>query len=95
MSMAKHRSGYVRIDVTEILNEIEDGILLEELESRKLITTPSGESYDQDLVKEAFHELRIGRHAEALSILDRLLNPKWVTPKACASDYAKQHGKML
>jgi hypothetical protein len=93
--MAKHRSGYVRIDVTEFLDEVEDDILLEELAARKLITAPSGESYDQDLVKEAFNELRVGRVAEALSILDRLLNPKWTTQKSCLAAYVKQQGRMV
>lgn len=93
--MARRRSGYLQIDVSELLNEVDDDDLLDEVASRKLITTAAGETYDSDAVKDAFNELRCGRVAEAMSILDRLLNPKWTTPKACEAAYAKQHGKML
>lgn len=93
--MAGRRTGYVRIDVNEIISEIDDNDLLDEVRSRKLITTASGETYDSDAVKEAFEELRVGRVAEAMSILDRLLNPKWGTPKACEAAYVKQQGKMI
>lgn len=90
--MAKHRSGYVRIDIDDIIDEIEDDVLVAELENRRLITQPAGASYDQDLVKDAYQELRVGRVAEAMSILDRLLNPKWTNRHACETAYDKRQG---
>ena len=92
--MARRRSGYVQIDVSEILCELDDDDLLDEIASRKL-TLAGGEAYDQDLVREAYHELRGGRPFEAMVILDRLLNPKWKTVTGCAAEYAKAQGKML
>lgn len=92
--MATRRTGYVQIEVSEILNEIDDDDLLDEVASRKL-TLAGGEAYDQDLVREAYNELRVGRAKEAAAILDRLLNPKWKSTADCAAEYFKTYGKML
>lgn len=90
--MATHRSGYVTIDISDVVDEIEDDVLLNEVAARKLVVSPAGEAYDQDLVREAYLELRVGRVAEALSILDRLINPKWTTVKAAQSNYDRIKG---
>lgn len=87
--MARHRSGYVRIDVTEILDEIEDDVLLEEVAARKLSPARPGETVDLDILREAYDELQRGRVTEARSILDRLLFPKWKSPRACEQHLAK------
>lgn len=80
------RSGYVRIDTSELLCEVDDDDLLDEVAARKL--TPSGDhSYDSDFVREAWHELRIGRPAEAFAILERMLCPKWAATAKCAEQY--------
>jgi hypothetical protein len=71
-------AGTISIDVSEVIDEIEDDVLLEEIRARKLLVgSPGDESTDVDIVREAYAELLRGRPSEALSILDRLLNPKW------------------
>ena len=85
--MARYRSGPIRIDVSEFLEEVDDDDLLDELASRKLAPAASGEAVDLDIVREAYEAL--SRHAvtEARCILDRLLLPKWKTRERCSDDY--------
>lgn len=71
----------VEVDCTEALDEIDDATLIEEVRERGLI--PQLEDYDATLLRDAYDELLRGRPAEARSILDRLLNPKWPSVDAC------------
>lgn len=79
------RSGYVRIDVGEIIDEIDDGDLVDEVKRRKLAIDTDAPT--MEMVQEAYEELRRGRPAEALSILDRLVLPKWKTSDAAKKAY--------
>lgn len=83
--MARHRSGTIRIDVSDVIEEIEDDDLLDEVSRRKLLTSMDG--LDSELVREAWDELRAGRHTAALCILDRLLSPKWPNERAAQAAY--------
>lgn len=81
--MKRHRSGYVRIDISEVMDEIEDEWLLEEVKHRKLIVP--GDAVDfipEDDIREACEELLRGRPHEALAILQRIVSPKWSSVKA-------------
>lgn len=77
--MARRYSGSIRIDVHDVIGEIGDEDLLEEVRDRKLIPAPNGvtEAYPIELVEEAHAALLVGRVAEAVAILDRLIHPKW------------------
>jgi hypothetical protein len=91
--MARLRSGYVRIDLNDILPEIENDVLLEEIQARKLDPGMTEDSIE--FVAEAYRELLRGRVSEAMSILDRVLNPKWKSREACGLQYQKASEKML
>lgn len=89
--MAKYRSGRITIDVSDCLDEIDDDDLLEEVHARKLNpASVASEQTDNEMVREAYAELLRGRPREAASILDRLLNPKWNTLKACETAAAER-----
>ncbi len=90
--MSRRRRGYITIDICDHIDEIDDDILLDEVKSRKLSTSEDGEGTDLDIVREAHEELKRGRSATALSILDRLLFPKWKSPQACEEQYKKLLG---
>jgi hypothetical protein len=83
------RSSYVSVYVGDIIDELDDDDLLEEVAARKLSLPGKNEPTDLDMVREAYDELQRGRPLEARSILDRLLNPKWRTPKACEADLGR------
>lgn len=84
--MARHRRGYVQIDINDVMDEIEDDVLLEEVRSRGLIGN-DGESSDIEIVREAYEALGRGRRVEARSILERLLYPKWRSKSSCDNAY--------
>lgn len=79
-------SGYIQIDVQELLDELDDNDLLEELQARKL-SSAVGETCDLTIVQEAYAALQRNALAEAKIILDRLLFPKWKTRSRCRSEY--------
>jgi hypothetical protein len=81
------RSGYVRVDISDVLNEIEDDCLLAELRARKLTPAGVGETVDLDIVREAYDELHRGDMIEARVILERLLFPKWKAKTEAQSAY--------
>ena len=84
-----YRSGCVTvtIDAEEALDEICDEQLLEEVVRRKL-HKKAVNGFDMFYeVKKAWDELRCGRAAEALSILDRIVNPQWVSEQRCKTQY--------
>ena len=87
--MAKRRRGYIRydIDVSELIDEIDDNDLLEEVKDRKLFGGLTSDGDPLEMVREAYRELLCGRVHEARAILDRLLNPKWDTVDACQRQY--------
>lgn len=89
------RGGSITIDVCEFISEIADGVLIDEMRERGLSTTETGETCDIDIVREAFVELSCGRSAEALAILDRLLNPKWRSTETCAAHYKLEQGELV
>lgn len=90
--MAKRRGGYISIDVDTVIDAIDDDVLLAEVQSRKLSINADGEITDLQMLRQAYDELRCGRSAEALTILDRLINPKWPTVDACTKAYAATRG---
>lgn len=72
----------VEVDLNEALEEITDEMLLQEVADRKL----SLGAYDfdpEDDLREAYKALLRGHSSEALSILDRLLRPKWSSAREC------------
>jgi hypothetical protein len=82
------RAGYVRIEVEDVLDAVDDDDLLDEVRARKLSPASPGETVDLDIVREAFDELLRGRSVEARAILERLLFPKWKTRRGCETEYA-------
>lgn len=87
--MAKrYRSGAIdvttSVDICDVLDELSDEALIEEAKAREL--TFNGADYSDD-IKAAYEALRHGQAAEALSILDRICNPKWPTQEACWDAY--------
>lgn len=87
--MGKHRRGYIQysIDVSELIDEIDDDDLLEEVKARELLAGLSSDDDPLEMVREAYRELLCGRVHEARAILDRLLNPKWDAVDACQKQY--------
>ena len=85
-SDARKSNGYVTVDVTvdiaDVIEDISDFDLLEECRSRKLSVGDVGEAVDMDIVKEAYSALLRGHPAEAKSILDRIVFPKWRNTEA-------------
>ncbi|MEY9676063.1 hypothetical protein ABIE93_005997 [Bradyrhizobium elkanii] len=88
--MGRRRHGYmtVEVDLSEALEEIDDASLLEEVKERKL--SLGRDDFDpMDDLRDIYAALLRGRPAEALSILDRLIRPKWNTTQACEMDLAR------
>lgn len=85
--MSRHRSGYVRININDVIGEIEDDCLLAELVSRKLTAAQPGETCDLDIVREAYDALLRGDRTEAQSVLGGLLFPKWKSASSCENQY--------
>jgi hypothetical protein len=85
--MPRYRSGYISIDISEVLDEIEDNVLLTELHSRKLSPAEPGETVDLDIVREAYEALGRNNVIEARAVLDRLLFPKWKSRRSSQSAY--------
>lgn len=82
------RTGYITIDISEVMSEIDDYDLLQECADRKLSVEPN-ESTDMDIVREAYAALERGHVAEAKSILDRLIFPKWRSAKLAEQELAR------
>lgn len=82
--MARRRNGIIRIDVEELLDQVDDENLIAEVQSRKLIVgSPAIDFVPEDDLREAYVELLRGRPREAMAILDRMIHPKWNSAKAC------------
>lgn len=88
--MARYRSGSISVDVSDVIDQIDDDDLLEEVARRKLLPSASGEAMPEDLVDEAYQELLRGRTDEARVILDRLLHPKFRSVKAAQQAFTKR-----
>jgi hypothetical protein len=77
--MAKYRSGRISvdIDVSDVIEEIDDEYLIEEAKKRDLLQSPetAPQPYVKDYVTLAHEELMAGRAASALALLDRALFP--------------------
>jgi hypothetical protein len=80
--MGKRRMGTVSVDVWDVIDQIDDEALLEEVKERKLAVGGGPDFVPEDELRDAYAELLRNRPAEALAILDRLLNPKWGSTKA-------------
>jgi len=81
--MKRTRRGYltVEVDLNEAIDEMSDDMLLQEVEDRKLELVSAFDPVG-DLL-EARNCLLRGRSAEALSIIERILSPKWSSGHAC------------
>jgi hypothetical protein len=97
--MSKIRRGYMTIDVDldEAIEQIDDQTLLQEVESRKLNMGCNGPDPEEDL-RDAYAAILRGHRAEAISILDRLIRPKWNSVNSCEADFKRfaltsQNGK--
>lgn len=89
--MARRRStGYmtVEVDLHEALEHMDDEMILEEIKDRKL-NLGRDDFEPMDDLRDAHEELLRGRPAEALAILDRLLNPKWHSTKGCELEFVR------
>lgn len=86
----RYRQNSITIDIFDFIGEIDDEILLEECQSRQLTPAGPGETVDQDIVREAYDALQRHSVAEARSILERLLFPKWKNQKACETEFFTQ-----
>lgn len=77
--MGNYRRGRVsvEVEVSDVIDEIEDDHLIEEAKRRKLILPAdvSPQPYVKDYVQMAHEELMGGRAASALALLDRALFP--------------------
>jgi hypothetical protein len=76
--MARCKRGYltVDVDISEVIDEIDDFDLLEEIKERKL--SLGRDDFDPlEDIRDAYNELLRGRMGEAKVILERLLMPKW------------------
>lgn len=79
--MGKYRRTTISVDVdveiSEILENLEDDDLIEEARSRKLLFPPetAPQPYVKDYVQLAHEELMAGRASSALALLDRALFP--------------------
>ena len=84
-----YRSGSitVTVDAEDVLDEVDDEQLMEEAERRKLYKNCVNGFDMWDEVEQAWRELLCGRSAEALSILDRIVNPKWASEQRCKTEY--------
>ena len=54
--MARHRSGYIQVDISELLDELNDADLLVECQRRGLTPAGPGETVDLDIVRDAYKE---------------------------------------
>lgn len=86
--MTKRRSRYfsVEVDLNEAIGEIDDDLLLQEVRARNIGLGLDCDDPREDLAEARFELLR-GRPAEALAILDRLINPKWHKVSAAENAY--------
>jgi len=77
--VSKYRSGRLSIDVdiSDVMEEIEDDHLIEEATRRKLLkpAETSAQPYVKEYVQLAHEELMAGRASSALALLDRALFP--------------------
>lgn len=80
------RSGFIQIDCSEVLDEIEDDVLLDEVHRRDLDLETVGDLED---MRRIYDMLLTGRTAEAICVLDRILHPKWKSIKKCKELYLK------
>lgn len=86
--MTSRRSGSICIDVGDYIDVISDDDLLDEVRDRKLILADGvTDACPLELIEEAREALLIGRPAEALCILERLVNPKWKHKRDAQADY--------
>lgn len=85
--MTRYRRNSVTIDVCEVVDAIDDEFLIEEVRRRKLVIGGETDALPEDLIEEAYLELVRGRTAEARTILERLLYPKWRSPAAAQAAF--------
>jgi len=85
--MGRRRSGYMTVDVDldEALDHVDDDTLMAEVKQRKL-SLGRDDFEPMDDLRDAHDELLRGRPAEALAIIERLINPKWQSTKLCEAE---------
>ncbi len=90
------RRGYVTVtvDISDVIDDIDDASLLEEVKERKL--SLGRDDFDpMDDLRDAHEELLRGRPAEALAILERLIRPKWRSTNACEIALKSHTAKLI
>jgi len=90
--MKRYRRGRIEIDVSELLDQVDDDYLIEECEARKL-STSNGVAVEFDEVERAYDYLKSRDYTEALLILERLVRPKWKTLADAEAAYNKETGR--
>lgn len=100
MALGRVRRGYVTVDVdvdiSDVLSEIENDVLLDECRSRNILhQVESKPKLDEEpdcpraQAEEAISLLRCGRTSDALTLLERSLFPKFKTVTDCEVALAK------
>ena len=89
--MARRGSGYMTVDVDlyDALQSVDDEMLLTEMKERKLNLGRADFEPVDDLLSMLVRNSLRGRPAEALAILERLINPKWHCTEACEAELAR------
>lgn len=80
---------HVAVDVNDVLSEISDDDLLEAVELRELEKGGRPEELDQSALEQIHAALRSRDYEEATLICERLLFPKWPSPKLAAEALQK------
>lgn len=85
--MGRKRSGYmsIEVDLDEALDHVDDDTLMEEVKQRKL-SLGRDDFEPMDDLRDAHAALLRGRPAEALTIMERLINPKWQSTRLCEAE---------
>ncbi|WP_375597609.1 hypothetical protein [Devosia sp. Naph2] len=82
----------VDIDAADVLDSIDDGDLRRECQRRDLTLHDDDEFIE--LVREALTDLYQGRTADAITVLERLIQPKWSSSDICLAqlrDVLRRH----
>jgi hypothetical protein len=72
--MSRYRSGYVRVDISDVVEEIQDEDILRECKSRGLFPLAGGLAPHQlrERLEDILQEIRAGRSTDALRRVDDL-----------------------
>jgi hypothetical protein len=72
--MSRYRSGYVRVDISDVVDEIDDDDILRECQTRGLFPIAGGLPAHQlrEKLEEILYEMRASRFFEAFRRIDDL-----------------------